>query len=173
MSDGPVRAPPDLDALARGLESTFERIRAERMHDVPILNAALRVEAVGLRQWNGVVLGALVTPWFINLVILPGDGQWRSARQTESVWYGFPSGRFQFIAGSEPGLGEFHACSLLSPVLEFADHDTARETARVAVESLFDPSLLGEEPPRPEGEKAAISRRDFLRGASAGGPPRT
>jgi [NiFe] hydrogenase assembly HybE family chaperone len=115
------------------------------------------------------VLGALVTPWFINLVVLPGDGAWRSVRPTESVWYGFPSGRFQFIAGDEPGLGEYHACSLLSPVLEFADHETARETARVAIESLFDPTLLGEKAPAPDGDQPeSVSRRNFLRGASAG-----
>lgn len=153
--------------VAARLEATFEMIRVERMQDVPILNAALKVEAVGLRPWNGCVLGALVTPWFINLILLPGEGPWRSVRPTESVWYAFPSGRFQFIAFAEPGLGEYHACSLLSPVLEFADHETAREMARVAVESLFDPTLLGEAPPPPPGdEPESVSRRNFLRGAS-------
>ncbi len=153
--------------VAARLEATFEMIRLERMQDVPILNAALKVEAVGLRPWNGCVLGALVTPWFINLVVLPGEGPWRSVRPTESVWYAFPSGRFQFIAFAEPALGEYHACSLLSPVLEFADHETAREMARVAVESLFDPTLLGEAPPPPaEDAPESVSRRNFLRGAS-------
>jgi [NiFe] hydrogenase assembly HybE family chaperone len=162
-----AEAMPDLAAAAARLEAAFETVRVERMQDVPILNASLRVEAVGLRAWNGCVLGALVTPWFINLVVLPGEGPWRSVRPTESVWYAFPSGRFQFIAGDEPGLGEYHACSLLSPVLEFADHETARETARVAVDSLFDPTLLGEAPPPPAGdEPESVSRRNFLRGAS-------
>jgi [NiFe] hydrogenase assembly HybE family chaperone len=166
-----AEAPPDMLAIAARLETAFEAIRVERMQDVPILNSALRVEAVGLRPWNGCVLGALVTPWFINLLLLPGDGPWRSVRRTESVWYGFPSGRFQFIAGDEPGLGEYHACSLLSPVLEFADHETARETARVAVESLFDPTLLGEPAATPAGdEPGSMSRRDFLRGASGSRP---
>jgi [NiFe] hydrogenase assembly HybE family chaperone len=158
----------DAAATAVRLEAAFEAIRVERMQDVPILNAALKVEAVGLRAWNGCLLGALVTPWFINLIVLPGDGPWRSVRLTESVWYAFPSGRFQFIAYDEPGLGQYHACSLLSPVLEFADHETAREMARVAVESLFDPTLLGESPPPPPGDEPdSMSRRDFLRGASA------
>lgn len=160
-------AAPDLAATAARLEEAFETIRLERMQDVPILNPHLRVEAIALRPWNGCVLGALVTPWFINLVVLPGDGAWRSVRQTESVWYGFPSGRFQFIAGDEPGLGEFHACSLLSPVLEFSDHATALETARVAVESLFDPTLLGEQAHAPAADQPdSMSRRNFLRGAS-------
>lgn len=151
------------EAAAR-LEAAFEAIRVARMADVPILNPALRVEAVGLRAWDGCWIGALVTPWFINLVALPGPGRWRPARDRESVGYAFPSGRFSFIAGSEPGLGAYHACSLFSPVLEFGDHDTAREAARLAVESLFDPALLGEGPER------SLSRRDFLRGARRAEP---
>lgn len=154
------------EAAAR-LETAFGRIRDERMAGVPILNAAVEVEAVGLRPWQGHWLGALVTPWFINLVLLPGEGAWRAATDRESVWHAFPTGRFEFIAASEPGVGPFHACSLFSPVLEFADHATARETARVAVESLFDAALLGESAPAPEPDGPALSRRDFLRGASA------
>ena len=152
---------------AERLETAFRRIRDERMAGVPILNPALSVEAVALREWQGHWLGALVTPWFINLVVLPGSGPWRSVPDRDSVWHAFPSGRFEFIGGSEPGVGPYHACSLFSPVLEFADHDTARETARVAVESLFDPGLLGESTEGESGGKGGMSRRDFLRGASA------
>jgi len=155
------------DAAAVRLEASFEAIRRERMQDVPILNHAIRIEAIGMRAWQGHWLGALVTPWFINLVVLPGGGAWRNTAERDSVWYAFPGGRFEFIAGSEPGLGEYHACSLFSPVLEFADHETARETARVALESLFDPSLLGERPATRDGGGPGMSRRDFLRGAAA------
>lgn len=157
------------EAVSR-LETTFGAIRRDRMQDVPILNPALQVEAIGMRAWQGHWLGALVTPWFINLVLLPGQGAWRSVADRDSVWHAFPSGKFEFIAGSEPGLGAFHACSLFSPVLEFADHETARETARVALESLFDPSLLGEKPATRSVDGPDMSRRDFLRGAAATRP---
>lgn len=152
------------EAAAR-LESAFRRIRDERMADVPIMNPALAVEAVAWREWQGQWLGALVTPWFLNLMLLPGPGTWHAVADRESVAHAFPSGRFEFIGGSEPGIGPYHACSLFSPVLEFADQATARETARVAVESLFDPALLGEDEQHP-GD-GGMSRRDFLRGASA------
>jgi [NiFe] hydrogenase assembly HybE family chaperone len=155
---------------AERLQSAFSRVQRERMQDVPILNPALAVEAIAIRPWQGHWLGALVTPWFINLVVLPGSGDWRSAADRDSVWYAFPSGRFEFIAGSEPGLGPYHACSLFSPVQEFADQQTAAEAARVAVESLFDPSLLGEADDTRPGDGAAMSRRDFLRGAAATRP---
>ena len=166
MTDGPITTTVE---AARRLEVTFRRILETRMQGVPILNAALSVEAVGLRAWQDHWIGALVTPWFINLVMLPGSGPWRSVPDRDSVWYAFPAGRFEFIAGSEPGLGPYHACSLFSPVSEFGDHETARETARVALESLFDPSLLGESPPSADPDGPQMSRRDFLRGASAPG----
>jgi len=161
---------PDAQTAAGRLEATFGAILAERMQDVPILNPALAVEAVGLRDWQGHWLGALVTPWFINLVVLPGSGAWHAVADRESVWYAFPSGRFEFIAGSEPGLGSYHACSLFSPVQEFADHETARETARVALESLFDPAQLGESSGSDQPDGPQLSRRDFLRGAAATRP---
>lgn len=151
---------------AQRLETAFTAILHERMEGVPILNTALGVEAVGLRPWQGHWIGALVTPWFINVMVLPGEGEWHAAADRESVRHAFPSGRFEFIAGSDPGIGPYHACSLFSPVLEFADHDTARETARIAVESLFDPALLGETPAAPEPDGKQLSRRDFLRGAT-------
>jgi [NiFe] hydrogenase assembly HybE family chaperone len=154
------------EASAR-LESVFAAIQRERMRDLPFMNAALKVEAIGMRPWQEHWLGALVTPWFINLVVLPGTGPWRSVADRESVWYAFPSGRFEFIAGREPGLGPYHACSLYSPVREFADQSTASETARVAIESLFDPSLLGEGDETRQDDGPAMSRRDFLRGAAA------
>ena len=53
------------------LEQAFERVRTERMAGLPILNEQLRVEALGFRDWQAVRVGALVTPWSINLVILP------------------------------------------------------------------------------------------------------
>jgi [NiFe] hydrogenase assembly HybE family chaperone len=157
----------DAPEAAARLERAFRDILETRMQGVPILNAALSVEAVGLRDWQGCWLGALVTPWFINLMALPGEGRWQSAPDRDSVWYAFPAGRFEFIAGSEPGLGPYHACSLFSPVQEFGDQETARETARVALESLFDPALLGESSPSRDPDGSPISRRDFLRGAAA------
>jgi len=157
----------DAVEAARRLETVFRDVLETRMQGVPILNAALSVEAVGLRAWQGHWLGALVTPWFINLVALPGEGAWRTVPDRESVWYAFPAGRFEFIAGSEARLGEYHACSLFSPVREFADQETARETARVALESLFDPTLLGEPAPSTGPDGPQLSRRDFLRGAAA------
>ena len=65
-----MRAPPQ---IAAELEGAFARIHRERMADVPILNEALRVEAVGFVARGDEVLGVLVTPWFMNLMLVPAE----------------------------------------------------------------------------------------------------
>ena len=66
-----MRTPPQ---IAAELEAAFARIHRERMADVPILNEALRVEAVGFVARGDEALGVLVTPWFMNLMLVPAAG---------------------------------------------------------------------------------------------------
>jgi hypothetical protein len=61
------RHPRDL-----ALEAVFEAVRRTRMADLPFLNPQLRVEAVGFRDWQGARVGALITPWSIVIVAMPG-----------------------------------------------------------------------------------------------------
>ncbi|MGE5336348.1 MAG: [NiFe]-hydrogenase assembly chaperone HybE [Gemmatimonadota bacterium] len=158
---------------AEKLETTFRAIHAERMHGMPLVNEALRVEAVGFRRWEGRWLGVLITPWFMSLVLLPDvPGQWRSVPVRGSTGYVFPAGVFDFIGGHEPALGEFQSCSLFSPMFEFAQHEVARATAEAVLAALFDAGTRAEPAaPRtvmcegPDATAAApVSKRDFLRG---------
>ncbi len=56
------------------LVAAFSLIARTRMHDVPICNAQLQVEAVGFRLMpEGHWAGAMITPWAINLLCLPGQ----------------------------------------------------------------------------------------------------
>ena len=50
------------------------RIQRERMADIPLLNPALEVQAVGFSVWEAYCLGVLITPWFMNLMLLPLAG---------------------------------------------------------------------------------------------------
>jgi [NiFe] hydrogenase assembly HybE family chaperone len=164
---------------AARIEEAYERIWRTRMADVPILNAKLRVEAVGFRAWQGQWLGVLVTPWSINIVLLPGEGAWTSLAAGAERFVAFPAGTFRFIAAHEASIGESHSCSLFSPVLEFTDHEAARLTAEAALVGLFDAAhapaadhLLREHQTAPgtiaEPVAAAVSKRDFLSGRFSG-----
>jgi [NiFe] hydrogenase assembly HybE family chaperone len=155
------------------------------MQDMPFVNAALRVEAVGFRRWEGRWLGVLITPWFMNLMLLPDEpAAWRHVRYGDSLGYLLPAGVFEFISAVDPQLGGYQSCSLFSPMFEFGDQAGARETALAALTALFDADTrAGVEgpgtpmnvqlvdpdagPPAAAGAAqpaAPVSKRDFLRG---------
>jgi [NiFe] hydrogenase assembly HybE family chaperone len=165
------------DALAANpsarLVAAFRRIHAERMQGLPFVNPALDVEAVDFAPWQGLWLGVMVTPWSINLMLLPHDrAAWKPLAAGTKRRYRFAAGDYDFVAANDEAIGEFLVCSLFSPALEFADHATARLTAQCARVALFD-ATHAESPPqqsaRPladlkENLAAPMSKRDFLRG---------
>jgi [NiFe] hydrogenase assembly HybE family chaperone len=121
------------------LEAAFRAVYAEKMRGLPFVNAAVGVEAVGFAPWKHYWLGVMVTPWSMNLLLAPRDtGAWRPLPAGEKRRYTFPAGRFDFISAHADAIGEYLICSLYSPLLEFADHETARHTALRAREALFD-----------------------------------
>jgi len=170
MSDAAAFAPDPSAAL----EATYRHVAETRMRGLPFVNPALAVEAVGFAPWEGRWLGVLVAPWFINLVLAPLDpAAWSPIGRGDKRRYRFPAGDYEFIGASEPGVGEFHVCSLFSPVLEFDDQATARFVAVHARAALLDAANREahavDEQPGPlaragQALDAPLSRRDVLRG---------
>jgi [NiFe] hydrogenase assembly HybE family chaperone len=166
------------------------RAVAARMEGLPIVNPALAVEAVGFAPWQGHWLGVMLTPWFMNLILAPCDASaWQALPQGAKRSYAFPAGQYDFIGTREDVAGEFHMCSLFSPVLQFDDQETARLVAQLAREALFDvenaehavppvanlspaPATSAAGPGPVASLEAALeapqSKRDFLRGRWAG-----
>lgn len=125
--------------LTEGLEHLFIQIEQDRMQGLPLLNPALQVQAVGFREWQGHCLGVLITPWFMNLMLLPDEGDdWQQLQIGDKQLHQLPSGPYEFILGEEPGIGRYQMCSLFSPVFEFADQATAVATAEAVMEGLMD-----------------------------------
>ena len=153
----PVVSPRDPAAL---LEAEFREIYTAKMRDVPFCNHALHVEAVGFQPWQGHVLGVLVTPWFMNLTLLPGpDEDWSALVRGEKELVEFPSGTYEFLHANRERIGGFKGCSLFSPMGEFASQLAAVDVARAVMIALFD------DPDRP-AEPKAPTRRALLTGGS-------
>lgn len=152
-------APSDAAALTSVVEAAFERVAAARMHGVPILNPSLRVAAVGMRPVEDGWLCALVTPWCINLMLLPASStEAASLASGTKVKRHFPAGVFEFTAGWEDGLGPYQMCSLFSPVLEFENQEAALIAAEAALGAVFNAGLGAEKP------STGVSRRGLLFG---------
>ncbi|MEI8297272.1 MAG: [NiFe]-hydrogenase assembly chaperone HybE [Pseudomonadota bacterium] len=157
-SVGASAAPRSADELR--LERTFEGILATRMAGLEFLNTRLRVAALGFRDWRGLRLGALVTPWCINLMLMDGAAEaLPPVRQGDAHPWAFPSGVYGFMAHTEADVGTYHQCSLFSPVTEFASQEDAEQAAHAALEAL-----LQAPQPAPVAGPARLSRRGLLTG---------
>ena len=192
LPDGPIErlhAAP-LAARVRALEQRYREIAATRMAGVALCHPGLEVAAVDFApDADGAgALGALVAPWFMNLVWLPLP---RTLEALAPAPAALPVGEtrrravgpeiFEFIGAHEGGFGDFEACSLFSPMFEFADQAAAVETARQVLRLLREPSAAdaaagahrGQTAPAaaptssPPSKPAAPPRRAFLFGRSA------
>lgn len=126
------------DRTAR-LVADFREIWHSKMRDVPMVNKLLTVEAVGFRVVEGRLLGVLISPWFMNLVQLPGaDEDWSALVPGAKELIGFPSGDYEFIHNTRDQIGGYKACSLFSPMGEFKSQGQAQEVAAAVMVALFD-----------------------------------
>lgn len=177
------------------LETMYQRIWATSMRDLPFINPALSVEAVGFRRWQsftaspsgdhdsrrpsgdppgrsrpsaqGDWVGALVTPWFINLFLLPGGGNlWSDRPPGARCHIEFPIGPLEFIADHD-GSAEIPAyqyCPLFAPPGQSSSQTAARAAAHAALATLFsNPSPADTATPKSTVTKTGASRRAFFR----------
>ncbi len=125
--------------LTRGLEEVYNRIRYSRMQDIPVLNQVLEVQAVDFQLWGERCCGVLITPWFMNLVLLPNEGdEWEELQLGSKQLHRFPSGPYEFVLGEEEGVGRYLSCSLFSPMFDFADQETAVAAAEAVMRGVMD-----------------------------------
>lgn len=145
------------------LLQAFETIYRTRMAGMPMVNPALCVAVVGFDHPEYAQLGILITPWSMNLVLLPqAQEDWSTLKPGSKQLHIFPSGCYEFVVGDEPGLGRYQMCSLFSPMFEFHDQATAEATAQAALAALVE-GQQAEQAPSPQG-KAPLSRRAFVSG---------
>jgi [NiFe] hydrogenase assembly HybE family chaperone len=153
---------------ALALEQLFGDIARDRMQGVPLLNPALKVQALGFEPAPldaGIWLGLLITPWFMNLVRMSsqshaGAADYLSAGEKATRQFG--NTRFDFIGVFEPSIGAFETCSLFSPMFEFADHNAAVATAKEVLAQLRQVA-----PAASPKAPASPNRRGFLFGRPA------
>jgi [NiFe] hydrogenase assembly HybE family chaperone len=180
MVIGDAQAEPTLPDPSERLNAAFREV-AGRM-PAALVNPALEVEAVGFAPWQGHWLGVMLTPWFMNLVLLPRvQSRWQSLRPGDKRKLQFPAGVYEFIGASDAQVGEYQTCSLFSPMQQFESHTAARLVAQLARQALLDPanaddaegatadaSAAASSVPRDSADEP-ISKRDFLIGRFGAG----
>ncbi|MDF0600224.1 [NiFe]-hydrogenase assembly chaperone HybE [Psychromarinibacter sp. C21-152] len=147
-----LREAARIGAVTDRLVADFREVYHAKMRDVPIVNKVLQVEAVGFRRHGEVLLGVLVSPWFMNLVMLPDGADWSGLTPGEKEVISFPSGDYEFLHNTREMTGGYKACSLFSPMAEFTSQKQATDVARAVMSALFD------EAHRDETDRAAEIR---------------
>lgn len=127
-----------IDAQVARLVADFHEVWHAKMRDVPLVNKALAVEAVGFASHAGRGLGVLVSPWFMNLIVLPAEGEdWSGLTPGAKENITFASGTYEFIHNLREMVGGYKACSLFSPMGEFQSQMQATDVARAILVELF------------------------------------
>jgi len=121
------------------LEAWFARVARERMDGLPFLNPRLGVEVFGMRRVAGDWLGGLITPWSVQLVLLPGGGTlWQDISAGLRRRVALPVGEMWFLADAgEAGLEAYQYCPLATSADGFADQAAARRFLAEALATVM------------------------------------
>ena len=142
-----------LEDVTGRLVADFREIWHAKMRDVPMVNKMLSVEAVGFRLISDRPLGVLLSPWFMNLVLLPAESEdWSALNPGAKEVIAFPSGEYEFIHMTRGIVGGYKACSLFSMMGDFQTQMQAVEVAQAIMRELFN------EDNRAETDRAADIR---------------
>ncbi len=144
-----------LEDRVQALTKAFETAEAG-MIGLPVHNDRLEIAAIGFREHQDHYFGVMVTPWSMNLTLVPKDPDAPAPGALgASRTHSFPSGQYSFIIGRMDGVGILETCSLFSPMDEFDDPEVVRAVAEAALEGVY-------EAPEPQPKKKAVSRRFLL-----------
>lgn len=126
--------------LGSRLEAFYTGVAETSMRGLPMFNGALGVRAVGIQPWSGEWLCVLITPWFINLVLMPAAEEQIPVQIGASSMVSLPVGMVSFIQSDGLSVGPHRMCSLFSPVFEFETMDAAVLTAQAVLDELLSPA---------------------------------
>jgi len=149
-----------IEITESALVDRYRTISSERMRGLPIVNDRLEVESVGFRDFEGRRIGILITPWFMNLVLLPGTRDHSEAAQGTTVAWPLPAGSYEFTACCDEELGLYFTAILFRTVVDIPDQLTARAIAEEILQELF----RVQEEAGPDPDARTMSRRALFSG---------
>jgi [NiFe] hydrogenase assembly HybE family chaperone len=121
----------------RKLVERFEAIGEETMRGLPLVNTALAVEAVGFERHGDDLVGALITPWFINVVALPATpSAYEEARIGDASVVALPGGETSFTRGGDAAIGSYRTHPVRTSTIDVESQEHARRLAREALDAL-------------------------------------
>jgi [NiFe] hydrogenase assembly HybE family chaperone len=127
---------PELRATR--VANLFERIHRERMAGLPLLNKALSVTTLGFQEFEGRILGMVITPWMMSLLLFPKpQDAWQAQALGSKHFIPFPGGNYRFMINVVDELGVCQMHSLHSPMHRFGNQADAVAEAQSFIAKLL------------------------------------
>ncbi len=99
------------------LERLFNGIAERDMRALPFFQPQIPIRACGFQLFEQQWVGALLTPWMLSLLVLPGPGQlWPRRSVGARLALALPCGNVGFTLGEIDGCGQYLGSSLMSPL---------------------------------------------------------
>lgn len=99
------------------LEQLFGEVAADEMRGLPFYRDHIPLRACGFQLFEQQWIGALLTPWMLSLVVLPGPQQsWQRRAVGERLMLALPCGSMGFTVSEIAGCGQYLSRSLMSPL---------------------------------------------------------
>lgn len=99
------------------LEQVFGQVAADEMRGLPFYRDHIPLRACGFQLFEQQWIGALLTPWMLSLVVLPGPQQsWQRRAVGERLMLALPCGTIGFTVSEIIGCGQYLSRSLMSPL---------------------------------------------------------
>lgn len=99
------------------LEQLFGEVAADEMCGLPFYRDHIPLRACGFQLFEQQWIGALLTPWMLSLVVLPGPQQsWQRRAVGERLMLALPCGSMGFTVSEIAGCGQYLSRSLMSPL---------------------------------------------------------
>ncbi|HDL7358877.1 TPA: hydrogenase-2 assembly chaperone [Yersinia enterocolitica] len=99
------------------LEQVFGQVAADKMRGLPFYRDHIPLRACGFQLFEQQWIGALLTPWMLSLVVLPGPQQsWQRRAVGERLMLALPCGTIGFTVSEIAGCGQYLSRSLMSPL---------------------------------------------------------
>jgi [NiFe] hydrogenase assembly HybE family chaperone len=123
---------------ATQVANLFERVHREQMAGLPLLNNKLSVTTLGFQEFEGRILGMLITPWMMSLVLFPGpQDDWQAQALGSKHFITLPSGNYRFLTNVIDELGVCQMHSLHSPMHRFHTQEAAIAEASAFLDKLL------------------------------------
>lgn len=142
---------------AQRVEAAFSRVAEQAMSGLSFSHSSMPVKACGFQVFESQWLGAVVTPWMLSILILPGPDQvWDRRALSDRIGLKFPYGNLSFIVGELDGLDQYLSSSLMSPLDK---NLTVEQAIQLAEDSL---RMLLSLPVRDAESPSNLSRRSLF-----------